>query len=105
MKEIDVFALQQMREKNEPHQLIDVRESHELEICYIDGKHIPMAEVLERHEEVSRDVPVIIHCRSGQRSGAVVTALEKHFGFDNLYNLTGGILAWVKEIDNTLESY
>lgn len=105
MKQIDVFGLKKMRDNLEPHQLIDVRESHELEICTIGGDHIPMAEVLERHDEISRDIPVIIHCRSGQRSAAVVTALQNHFGFDNLHNLTGGILAWAKEIDSTLESY
>lgn len=105
MKQIDVFGLKKMRDNHEPHQLIDVRESHELEICTIGGDHIPMAEVLERHDEISRDIPVIIHCRSGQRSAAVVTALQNHFGFDNLHNLTGGILAWAKEIDSTLESY
>lgn len=105
MKEVDVYSLKKMRDEQQPHQLIDVRESHELEICNIGGNHIPMAEVLERHDEIRRDMPVIIHCRSGQRSAAVVTALENHFGYDNLHNLTGGILAWVKEIDNTLESY
>ena len=105
MKRIDVHALQSLREAGDPHQLIDVREVHEVELCSIGGVHIPMGEILDRSEEIRRDVPVVIHCRSGQRSQAVVTALENHFGFTNLHNLEGGILAWAREIDPTLEAY
>ncbi|MCH2199240.1 MAG: rhodanese-like domain-containing protein [Flavobacteriales bacterium] len=105
MKEISVSELKAMRNKNEDHQLIDVREIHEIEICTINGTHIPMGEIMARNEEVRKDIPVIIHCRSGQRSSAVVNALEANFGFTNLHNLTGGILAWASQIDTTLEQY
>lgn len=105
MKQIDVHALNELRHANQPHQLIDVREIHEVELCSIGGNHIPMGEILNRHEELRRDVPVIIHCRSGQRSQAVVTALENNFDYTNLHNLTGGIIAWVREIDPSLEAY
>lgn len=105
MKEIDVHSLKSMRDKGETHQLIDVREIHEVELCTIGGDHIPMGEILVRNEEIKRDIPVVVHCRSGQRSSAVITALENHFGLTNLYNLRGGILAWAKEIDNTIEAY
>jgi rhodanese-related sulfurtransferase len=105
MKEISVQQLQQMRNKQEPFQLIDIREPYEIEICHIDGQHIPMAEILDRKDEINHDIPVIIHCRSGKRSSAVVHALENHFGFTNLYNLKGGILAWASEIDTSLEQY
>lgn len=105
MKSITVQDLKAKREAGEPHQLIDVRESHECEICTIDGDHIPMGEIMTRTDEIKKDCPVIIHCRSGQRSMAVVNALETNFGFENLYNLDGGILAWAEEIDQSLETY
>lgn len=105
MKEIDVHNLKAMRDRGEAHQLIDVRESHEFELCNIGGDHIPMGEILNRKDDIRTDVPVIIHCRSGQRSSAVVTALENHFGMENLHNLSGGILAWAAEIDSSIESY
>ncbi|MFN3918085.1 MAG: rhodanese-like domain-containing protein [Flavobacteriales bacterium] len=94
-----------MRSKQEPFQLIDIREPYEIEICHIGGQHIPMAEILDRKDEINREIPVIIHCRSGKRSSAVVNALETHFGLTNVYNLKGGILAWANEIDTSLEQY
>jgi adenylyltransferase/sulfurtransferase len=105
MKEITVQELKQMRDKQEDHQLIDVREPHEAEIAEIGGELIPMGEVMDHIDRISKDKPVIIHCRSGARSGSIVQALEKQHGFTNLYNLKGGILAWSKEIDPSVMSY
>ena len=53
----------------------------------------------------TKDKKVVMHCRSGGRSGQVVDYLEKKFGFDNLYNLKGGILAWADEIDPSVTKY
>lgn len=105
MKELTVVELKEMRDNNTPHQLIDVREQHEVETATIGGEHIPMALIVANVDKISRDVPVIIHCRSGGRSGAVVDALEKRFGFTNLYNLKGGITAWSNEIDPNVPTY
>lgn len=52
-----------------------------------------------------KDKPVVIHCRSGARSASVINALETQYGFTNLFNLKGGILAWAMEIDPTIPSY
>jgi adenylyltransferase/sulfurtransferase len=59
--------------------------------------------VLERHEEMRRDVHVVLQCRSGGRSAALLTALEDHFQMDNLYNLKGGAQAWSNQVDGTVE--
>jgi sulfur-carrier protein adenylyltransferase/sulfurtransferase len=48
---------------------------------------------------------VVIHCRSGKRSADAIRALEEKFGYDNLYNLKGGILAYADQIDNSLAKY
>jgi adenylyltransferase/sulfurtransferase len=58
--------------------------------------------VLEHINDISREKKVVIHCRSGMRSASVINALERQFGFTNLYNLKGGILAWAAEIDRTV---
>lgn len=104
MKEITVQELKAKKESGEDFQLIDVREPYEHEIAEIGGILIPMGEILENVNQIRTDVPVIVHCRSGKRSAAVINELEKQ-GFDNLYNLDGGILAWADEIDPAVEKY
>lgn len=103
MKEISASDLRHMRERGEALQLIDVREPEEADLCSIGGELIPMGEVVDRLDEVRKDVPVVIHCRSGARSAAVIDALSSRYGFDNLINLRGGILAWAREVDTTLD--
>ncbi len=99
MKEITCAELKRMRETGAPHQLIDVREPYELEACTIGGLPMPMGEVVGRIAEIRRDVPVIFHCRSGNRAAAVIHALESRYGFDGLMNLKGGIAAWNAEVE------
>lgn len=105
MKEVNVSELEKGLHENEMV-LIDIRESYERDIAKIDqAEHIPMGDILDRASEIPRDKKVVIHCRSGQRSAAVIDALEKEHSFENLYNLQGGILAWSDEIDSSLTKY
>ena len=78
--------------------MIDVREEHEFDEANLNGKLIPMGEALDRIDEFSKDKQVVVHCRSGKRSATVINALESQHGFTNLYNLKGGILAYIEEI-------
>lgn len=71
----------------------------------VGGTLIPMGAILQRVVEIRKDVAVVIYCRSGHRSGRVVAALQEQFGFSNLYNLAGGILAWSDRIDPTVGKY
>ncbi|GAB4149098.1 MAG: hypothetical protein Fur0041_22420 [Bacteroidia bacterium] len=105
MKEITVQELKHMKDSGENYQLIDVREEHEAEIANIGGELIPMGQILFETDKIAKDRPVIVHCRSGARSASVIQMLEKQHGFENLYNLKGGILAWAKEIDTSLPTY
>lgn len=105
VKEITVQELKKMRDENIAHQLIDVREEHEADIATINGLLIPMGEVMDRIDEIKKDIPVIVHCRSGARSRAIVEALQNNFNYTNLHNLKGGILAWANEIDNSISTY
>ncbi len=104
MKEITVSELKALRDNKADFQLIDVREDHEVEIAEIGGLHIPMGDIMDNLDKIEKTKQVVIHCRSGARSGSVCQQLENE-GFDNVYNLKGGILAWANEIDATVTKY
>ncbi len=105
MKELTVSELKALFDSGADFQLIDVREPHELAVASIGGENIPLGTVLQNSSAFARDKQVVVYCRSGKRSGDAVLALERQFGFDNLYNLKGGILAYADEIDPSLTKY
>ena len=84
------------------HILIDVREQSEYDMANINGILIPTSEFANRYSEVPKEGKVIVQCRSGQRSANVISWLEQNHGYENLYNLQGGIIAWAHEIDPDL---
>jgi adenylyltransferase/sulfurtransferase len=102
MKEITPTELRHMQDAKERFTLIDVREPYEVEICSIGGTSLPMSQLVDRVAEIPKDVPVVVHCRSGSRSAAVIDALSSRYGYTNLINLKGGILAWKAEVDPTM---
>lgn len=70
--------------------IIDVREKDEYDLSHLNTSvNIPMSEIRERINEIPKDRPVYIHCKSGQRSYNVCRML-KHLGFDNVYNVSAG---------------
>lgn len=105
MKEITVKELKQKIDNNEDFQLIDVREELEYDICNLNGELIPMGTIMDNIDRISREKPVIVHCKAGGRSAAVINALESQSGFTNLYNLKGGITAYAQEIDHSIQLY
>lgn len=106
VKEVTVDELYDLKTlKKEDFQLIDVREPYEYDIANLDGELIPLNTVLDNVDKISSDKKVIVHCRSGKRSAQAIETLEKKFGFKNLYNLKGGILAWADSIDKEMAKY
>ncbi|UKN03513.1 molybdopterin-synthase adenylyltransferase MoeB [Paracrocinitomix mangrovi] len=101
---IDVFTLKKWLDEDDI-QLIDVREKYEVEIANINGYHIPKSEIQSRWSEVNKDKKVVIYCKSGKRSADVVRYLQDKHGYQNVYNLRGGILAWIDKIDKSLTKY
>ncbi len=72
--------------------ILDVREKSEWDAGHVKGAcHIPLSELRGRMDEIPRDQPVYVHCRSGQRSYNAVLALQ-YQGFDQVYNISGGFL-------------
>jgi sulfur-carrier protein adenylyltransferase/sulfurtransferase len=105
VKEIDVFQLKSLSDNKESYQLIDVREPYEYEIANLDGDLMPLNAIEEFVGKISRDRKVVIHCRSGVRSAKAILTLEEKYGFENLYNLKGGILDYADKVDKTLAKY
>jgi len=105
MKEISVQELKEKIDNKEDFQLIDVRETFEYEVSNLDGENIPLGGILIEADKVAKDKPVIIQCRSGKRSAAAVMQLEAQYGYENLYNLKGGILAWQEAFDPNMPVY
>lgn len=74
--------------------LIDVRERDEWTAGHVAGAtHIPLADLPTRLAEVPRDQPVLLFCRSGNRSGKATTFLRQQ-GYAQAANVEGGIIAW-----------
>ena len=74
--------------------IIDVREADEYTMGRIPGSMwIPLGELASRTDEVSTDVPVVMVCRSGNRSAEAVKILQRA-GFTNIHNMTGGMIEW-----------
>ena len=104
MNEITVQELKQKIDAGEDFQLIDVREEFEFELSNLNGLLIPLGGILIEADKIAKDIPVIVHCRSGARSAAAIMQLETQ-GFTNLYNLKGGIIAWATEIEPGMQVY
>lgn len=104
INEIDVHEFQKWKDEGKEFQVIDVREPHEYELVNIGAELIPLNMVLENASKFRRDIPVVVHCKGGVRSANAINALAQT-GFDNLFNLKGGIVAYIKEIDPSLPIY
>ncbi len=75
--------------------LIDVREPHEWNVGHLPGaQHIPMGEIPSRLGELPRNRKIIFTCRSGNRSGHIKDLLIDEFGYSDVHNQLGGIIAW-----------
>lgn len=86
--------------------LLDVREDWETQLAPVptDIVHIPMGQIADRAAELDPSLETVVICRSGGRSLQVARFLSGH-GFASVYNLTGGILAWSRDVDPRIPQY
>ncbi len=103
IKEISVAEFNQWQLSGENFQLIDVREPEEYAEANIGGELIPLKTIAAEAGRVLGDRKVVIHCKMGGRSAKAIRELEEKFGFSNLYNLRGGINAYIEEVQPTLK--
>jgi rhodanese-related sulfurtransferase len=102
--EITAAEFLQRRTQGNSLTLLDVREDWEMSVASVQGVvHIPMAQVQARLAELDINKDIVVLCRSGRRSLEVAKFLQLN-GFRAL-NLTGGILAWSRDIDPSIPTY
>lgn len=102
MKSVSVDELNEILTEGKEVQLVDVREPFEWDAANVGGLHIPLATVPGAIDQIAKDKQVVVICRSGKRSANAISYLEG-LGYENLYNLDGGLLAWKEEIDASLD--
>ncbi len=89
-RQVPVTAVRQLVESGA--YIVDVREEHEFRAGHLKGaKNIPLSQLRQRMEEIPRDVPVYLYCRTGQRSYNAICCLQGH-GYRNLWNISGSFL-------------
>ena len=104
MKRINAPELKHLFDSDEKSVLLDVREPHEVAYAKIDPHvHIPMGTISLRHEELDKDIPIVVMCHTGVRSAAVCGFLET-LGYATI-NLEGGIDAWSQLVDPSVPRY
>lgn len=87
--------------------LIDVREEDEFAICRLDGAElIPLAQLAEQVplKLANKEMPIVIYCHHGMRSSHAAHLLHR-LGYNEIYNLTGGIEAWAEQVDPQMRRY
>jgi rhodanese-related sulfurtransferase len=93
MREIDIEGLEQALQEGAA--LVDVRQPQEYAEAHVPGAVlVPMDQLGARVDELDRDRPLFVICRSGHRSAVVAEALGAS-GFDAV-NVAGGTVAWVR---------
>jgi molybdopterin/thiamine biosynthesis adenylyltransferase/rhodanese-related sulfurtransferase len=102
---VSVRELKQKMDASEMLTLVDVREPYEYEIARIVGSRlIPLGELETHVSELPRTGTLVLQCHSGGRSEQATRFLQGA-GFENVYNLEGGIDAWSVEIDSAVPRY
>ena len=105
--EIEPTELKQRLDQEQPLTLVDVREYSEANIADLPDvgqKRIPVKEFITRIEELDSADNIVVYCRSGARSGWAVERLQE-MGFEKVWNLKGGVLAWRTQVDPTIQAY
>jgi len=104
--QVTATELKRRIDQGQAVQVIDVREPHEFAIGRIPGSTlIPLGEVVARAGELDPTREVILHCKSGTRSGKAIKALRESGYAGPLANLEGGITAWSKDVDPGVPLY
>lgn len=102
--EISAAEFLKRRAQGDSLTLLDVREDWEMSVASVEGVvHIPMGQVEARLSELDRNKEVVVLCRSGRRSLEVAKFLQLN-GFQ-ASNLSGGILAWSRDVDPRIPTY
>lgn len=85
--------------------LLDVREAWETDICRLEtAKLVPMRSIPDRAQELDAAKPIVVICHHGVRSLQVAHYLSR-LGFEQVFNLQGGMAAWADQVDPAMPRY
>jgi rhodanese-related sulfurtransferase len=85
--------------------LLDVREPWEFATGHIaNSVSMPMQSVPSQLQELEAEAPYVLICHHGARSQQVAMFLERN-GFNQTFNLDGGVDAWSRSVDPALPQY
>lgn len=103
---ISAVELKEKMDASEDFLLLDVRQQDEYDFVNLDGTLIPLGQLQQRLSEIDayKDKEVVVMCRTGSRSGQAARILARE-GFQNVFNLSGGINGWSRDVDPSLPSY
>ncbi len=106
VKDIGPREFLERRAAGTPMTLVDVREDWEVQLAPVPTQvvHIAMGEISGRLSELDPQHDTVVICRSGGRSLEVARFLDRN-GFKSVSNLTGGILAWSRDLDPKIPQY
>ena len=93
---VSVTEFKKMVDMNPTGQIIDVRTPEEHAQGYVEGAtlmNINSSDFASKIETLDKKAPVYVYCRSGGRSGNAMNIM-KEMGFEEVYNLSGGMMAW-----------
>ncbi|EOR94879.1 Sulfur carrier protein adenylyltransferase ThiF [Arcticibacter svalbardensis MN12-7] len=105
LKEVSPIDLQDWQEQGLDFQIIDVREADEYDYVNIGTELIPLSTISVLGGTIDRNTRVVVMCKSGMRSAKAIRILEDKYGFNNLYNLEGGIINYINELELDLPTY
>jgi adenylyltransferase/sulfurtransferase len=104
VREIRAEELKKRLDAGENLFLLDVREEFEFETSNIGGHLIPLPELSRRMSELDVNQQIVAVCKMGPRGAKAVQMLNKA-GFNQVWNLTGGIHAWSDRVDHGVRKY
>jgi len=104
LEHITPLHLKEIQQRGDAHYLLDVRQPYEYDIANLGGHLIPLDQLSANFHKIPQDQTIIVHCRSGQRSQQAIAMLKEE-GFQKLFNLKGGILAWAATVDHNMPTY
>jgi monothiol glutaredoxin len=104
VEQLSVADLKAWRDRHDPMTLVDVRTPGEREIASIDGSRLLDQAFHDELMTMDRDAPLVFQCHHGMRSQAAAEYFLQA-GFRRVYNLSGGIEAWSREVDAGVTRY
>ena len=105
VEELSATELAALLESDPQVQLVDVRETWEVELAAIPGAMVlPLGRLPELTDALDPDRPIVTYCHHGIRSAQAAGYLMSR-GFDDVRHLAGGIDAWSAEVDPEVRRY